>query len=196
VSREHPLEAKPLADIAVPDLAGKEGAQPAVAGCRPPAEVGPPAAGRRGPAEALAGCHRPSTRTSAADWTLSIPEACNRRKLVDQNEMSALWITPRSRARGSSATPTLSNVTDWISQVEAVELLGVTPTSVYRMVSRGACTRHGTACGLARPRRGARAGPASCGAGAKQAQAGRTFVQLARRSAIERPVRDHEEGRR
>ena len=28
-------------------------------------------------------------------------------------------------------------MTDWISQVEAAELLGVTPTSVYRMVSRG-----------------------------------------------------------
>jgi len=84
-----------------------------------------------------AGCHRPSTRTSAADWTLSIPEACNRRELVDQNEMSALWTTPRSRARGSSGTPTVSNVTDWISQVEAAELLGVTPTSVYRMVTRG-----------------------------------------------------------
>ena len=32
---------------------------------------------------------------------------------------------------------TLWNVTDWISQVEAAELLGVTSTSVYRMVSRG-----------------------------------------------------------
>ena len=28
-------------------------------------------------------------------------------------------------------------MTDWISQVEAAELLRVTPTSVYRMVSRG-----------------------------------------------------------
>lgn len=28
-------------------------------------------------------------------------------------------------------------MTDWITQVEAAELLGVTSTSVYRMVSRG-----------------------------------------------------------
>ena len=28
-------------------------------------------------------------------------------------------------------------MTDWFTQVEAAELLGVTPTSVYRMVSRG-----------------------------------------------------------
>lgn len=33
--------------------------------------------------------------------------------------------------------PTLPYVTDWISQVEAAKLLGVTSTSVYRMVSRG-----------------------------------------------------------
>src|SRR3954465_15956798 len=50
--------------------------------------------------------------------------------------MLACGLTPAFE-RDVPRAPTLPYVTDWITQVEAAELLGVTPTSVYRMVSRG-----------------------------------------------------------
>ncbi len=58
--------------------------------------------------------------------------------------------------RAVAGAPTLSNMGDWISQVEAAELLGVTPTSVYRMVSRGDLhprPRHGMRPSLGTARR-------------------------------------------
>ena len=95
------LEAKSLADIAVPDLAGWEGAQLAFAGCQPPAEIGPPAAVRRGPAEDLGRVPQALEEDLGGGLdvvhTWSVPP----RTLSDQNEMLALWITPGYRACGS-----------------------------------------------------------------------------------------------